>query len=340
MNTFDIDSVKLANPIEEVARELGIEVTNHRARCFCPENHKHGDRTPSLSFNPKSNSFCCRVCNDVHGDVINFVQMKLSLGFKEALKLLADRARIKPSDQPMPPRKQVSETVEKTELDSSEFQELDQTFWGLLADPTPEMNPWLDNRGGLSATAFEYGARALCRINKVVEALRSKYPLELLQRAGYFNAEGKFIFWRHRMIWVWTKDGLPVYFQGRAIGADVRPKEMCLARPIPCPFNVDCLKTCLAEVFLCEGVMDTLTLLKRGKAAVGITGANGFKDSWIPLFQGCRVKVAFDADSAGHSQGGKLLEKLRSHGIDADRIYLPENYDVNQYFQVLRQFGM
>lgn len=339
MKTYDLKAVKRANPIENVARESDIEVINHRARCFCPENHQHGDRTPSLSFDVRSNTFRCWVCKDVHGDVINLVMMKLQLSFQDAVKLLADRAGISPTDQPLPLRNHAPAILEKTGSGLGEFLELDLFFLSLLFDLTPAMCDWLDNRGDLLATALKLGTRALCGVNKVIETLLSKYPLEQLQRAGYFNAEGKFIFWRHRLIWVWTKNGLPTYFQGRTTRGDVTPKEMCLARPIPYPFNIDCLESKPEEVFICEGVVDTLTLLKNGKAAVGVAGANGFKDAWLPWFRGCRVKVAFDADAAGHSKGAELVQKFCSQGIDANRVYLPVSYDVNQYFQVLRQFG-
>jgi len=334
MALFDIEAIKQKSPIVDVARELGFEVKNNRTRCFFPQKHQHGDRTPSLSFNTRKNTFRCWVCKDVHGDVVDFVRMARGWKIRKSLEQLANRSSIRPTIQP------ASANPEKAEITPGEFLEVDQYFLGLLSDLTPAMNDWLDNRGGLARVACEYGARSLCEANKVVEALTAKYSLERLQRAGYFNAKGTFIFWRHRLIWVWKKNGLPVYFQGRIIVGDAGPKELCLARPIPSLFNVDCLQSKPAEVFICEGIVDALSLLKYGKAAVAVVGVSGFKESFIPLFQGFRVKVAFDADAAGQAKGSELVQRLRNHGIEAFRIYLPESYDVNQYFQVLRQFGM
>ncbi|MBK7092097.1 MAG: hypothetical protein IPH59_10330 [bacterium] len=109
MAMYDIEAVKQAdvNNIVKVAKDIGLDVKNNRARCFCPQNHQHGDRTPSLSFDQRSNSFRCWVCKDVHGDVIDLVMMVLGLSFPDALKFLADRAGIQPTNQPVPKKQRV-----------------------------------------------------------------------------------------------------------------------------------------------------------------------------------------------------------------------------------------
>jgi DNA primase len=339
MAVFDPKAVKQASNIVDVARELGFEMKNNRTRCFFPQNHEHGDRTPSLSLNQRSNAYHCYVCN-THGDVIDLVMKVRGLSFPDALKFLADRSGIKPTSQPLPKKQHVISEPDLSSGDVAGFAEVYKAFDGLLSDLIDPARDCLTNRGIPPEVATQYGARSLREVRRVSEELLAKYPLEQLQASGLFDRNGRLIFRRHRLIWKWMKDGVPVFFQGRALDSETRPKEMCLAHPIPYPFNVDYLRSNPAEVFICEGVVDTLTLLKYGKAAVGVVGVNGFKENWIPLFQGFRVKVAFDADAAGQSRGAELIQRLRSHGIDAARIFLPANYDVNQYFQVLRQFGM
>ena len=63
---YNLDDVKERNDIVEVARDLGMEVIQgKRAKCFHPENHRHGDRNPSISFDTRKNTFNCWVCPDI-----------------------------------------------------------------------------------------------------------------------------------------------------------------------------------------------------------------------------------------------------------------------------------
>ncbi|HLP39926.1 MAG TPA: hypothetical protein VK465_00335, partial [Fibrobacteria bacterium] len=71
MDKSEIEALKAAHPILEVARTLGLEIQHNRIRCLRPQNHAHGDRTPSVSLRPDKGSFRCWVCPDVRGDVID-----------------------------------------------------------------------------------------------------------------------------------------------------------------------------------------------------------------------------------------------------------------------------
>ena len=70
-------------PIEGVAERLGLEVRQHKA--LCPF---HNDHHPSLSFNPRRNTFRCFVC-DAHGGTIDLVMRSLHKDFKEACEWLS-----------------------------------------------------------------------------------------------------------------------------------------------------------------------------------------------------------------------------------------------------------
>jgi DNA primase len=53
----------------------------------------HDDRRPSLQVNPDRQTWKCWVC-DIGGDVFSFVMKREGCDFREALKMLADRAGI------------------------------------------------------------------------------------------------------------------------------------------------------------------------------------------------------------------------------------------------------
>ena len=90
----EIQHLKDINPIAIVAGELGLQVVKGRARCIFPENHSHGDRTPSMSINSNSGSFKCWVCDAVYGDVIKLVMLVKRCNFVDALGWLNERTPV------------------------------------------------------------------------------------------------------------------------------------------------------------------------------------------------------------------------------------------------------
>ena len=60
------------SPIVEVAVEMGLKVRNNLAVCFREQQHI-GESEPTLFFNVSRNTFLCRSCQDVGGDVIDFI---------------------------------------------------------------------------------------------------------------------------------------------------------------------------------------------------------------------------------------------------------------------------
>src|SRR6516162_4516001 len=72
----DLKRIRYDIPILAVARELGIRVLKHfPARCWRTENHQHGDRDPSLSFQIKKNRGMCFVCDDHTWSNIDLVML-------------------------------------------------------------------------------------------------------------------------------------------------------------------------------------------------------------------------------------------------------------------------
>ena len=80
---MQIQDVKQNTNIIDIALRLGLEVRSNKSRCFHPENHANGDRTPSLSFSPSRGVFKCFGCG-IGGDVFNLVQQVKACKFPEA----------------------------------------------------------------------------------------------------------------------------------------------------------------------------------------------------------------------------------------------------------------
>jgi hypothetical protein len=72
MEEQEIRRIEQANPIVEVAVEMGISVRGNLGACFRTERHAAGTE-PTLFFNVARNSFFCKTCADVGGGVVDFI---------------------------------------------------------------------------------------------------------------------------------------------------------------------------------------------------------------------------------------------------------------------------
>lgn len=465
MDKLRIEALKAANPIAEVARDLGLEVTRQRFRCPRPANHAHGDRTPSVSLSASRGSFKCWVCPDVKGDVIDLVRLVNGTGFPEAIRWLQERApgvmsaektpaaphpvaarsraTAPPSKQPPAPAAPrtsgasgrpaapgasavpgASETSGASALTASSTSstapavsslhssapsghvtgEPELRLWDtgdafenmssgngrssgsggaavpgagnhhVLPDhhrkptgpgsgdaaaedggagnedtenPAPGLKAllelaapvrgkaaaWLKSRRIFKRTWDSRGLRVVEDYRTLSDGLRRRFPMTQLQAWGLFNAAGNLRYYRHTLLLPYFDHGEPVYLQARALDPEVTPKELSLAGPIRLPYNAHLLDGTPGRLYLCEGVIDTLTLLEAGFPAVGVPGAANFKPSWVERFREKNVFVAFDADAAGEAGAAKVIALLAKSGVEAHRLRIPPGKDINDWMK-------
>lgn len=90
MEEKELKRIEQANPIVEVAVELGLKVRANLGACFRMERHLE-DEEPSLFFNVARNSFLCKTCEDVGGSVIDFICQYKCWEREKAIEWLAHR---------------------------------------------------------------------------------------------------------------------------------------------------------------------------------------------------------------------------------------------------------
>ncbi len=91
-----------------------------------------------------------------------------------------------------------------------------------------------------------------------------------------------------------------------------------------------------STVCVAEGEIDAMTLWQVGLRAVGIPGANTWKDEWRWLFRNAtRVVLCFDPDDAGVRAASRIWQSL-SVVTDVDVVRFPSDMDVND---VYRRYG-
>ena len=382
MTDEELKQFKSALSITKVAMDLGIPVARNRFHCFFPTRHAHGDRTPSVSISEERGTFRCWVCDDVRGDVISLVQFVKNCSFLEALNWLKGMygfllPGVKP---PMQNRGGVSNgaspvNVSATNLASEpnealvakvavreaaleynspepvkevvsedERKKIILAFLKMLSpvDKTPAA-AYLARRRIYKPIWDKMLLRTITDYGTLNNKLKEMYDLEVLKYVGLFNEKGNLRYYKHPLFFPYLDaKRRSFYFQARAIDSTVVPKELNLRGTVPYPYNVSALNQKPGWVYLCEGVVDTLTFLGQSIDAIGIPGVRSFKTEWIPLFKNKSVVLCLDKDEAGRS-GTEYLQSVFAQagirtvvlgeGLDCfDKMTMKEGDDINSWF--------
>ncbi len=346
----EIEQLKASLSITTVAEKLGLNVVKGRCHCFYPMRHAHGDRTPSLSFSEERGLFRCFVCPDVRGDVITLVEMLRDCSFNEAVRWLKDEFRPwmaveqgTPAPRSNSTQSAVVERPKPPEISELQRMKVVLSFLKKLdpVDETPAKN-YLIKRRIFKPVWDKMRLRYLTRYEEVSLELVKEFGLELLQRVGLFNEKGNLRYFKHRLIFPYLdSEYRSMYFQARTIERDVKQKEMNLAGKVPYPYNLQVLDGKPGWVYLCEGAIDTLTLVGRSMPAVGIPGVNSFKAEWVSYFKNKNVVICLDQDEAGRN-GTKVIQELLNASeikntvngslLLPERFRMKEGEDMNDYF--------
>jgi len=83
----DIQAAKRI-PIDEVADRLGLDRHGRMIRCWRPQNHQHGDRTPSVGIQARKNRVKCFVCDAKRLSPVDLVQNVWGIETFDALRWL------------------------------------------------------------------------------------------------------------------------------------------------------------------------------------------------------------------------------------------------------------
>lgn len=369
MTNEELKQFKASLSITAVAKALGIEVVRGRCRCFFPQRHVHGDRTPSVSISEERGTFRCWVCDDVRGDVISLVQIAKNCSFLEALHWLAEtypflipgknsgaikNISAKPysikfsQEHRSLPQKKSFELPEEPEppkelITEDERKKLILDFLKMLSpvDNTPAA-AWLARRRIHKHVWDKMLLRTITDYTAINNQLKEKYSVEVLQYAGLFNDRGNLRYYKHPLIFPYLDSSRRAfYFQSRALDRTVVPKELNLRGTVPYPYNVSALDQKVGWIYLCEGVVDTLTMLNQKIDAVGIPGVRNFKAEWISLFKNKSVVLCLDKDEAGRS-GTEYIQNLLNQagirnitigkGLENVKGVMKEGEDINEWF--------
>lgn len=91
---LDFEHIRRYISIRDVADALQLEVSGKMVRCWRPENHQHGDRTPSVGLYIRRNTARCFVCDPRSLSTIDLVMSVLGVDITSAARWIAERFEV------------------------------------------------------------------------------------------------------------------------------------------------------------------------------------------------------------------------------------------------------
>jgi DNA primase len=290
--------------VEVISQYLRLEKSGNQYKARCPF---HNERTPSFYVSPSRNSFHCFGCNE-SGDIFSFVEKIEHIEFRDALKILADRAGVTLRAQN---KQEESKLLPILKLTSEHyFKNLHNSI---------EAKKYLHDRG-VTDTLIEKFVIGFAK-----KDWRDLY--DTLKRAGFQEEdvvtsgliiktdEGKYYdrFRGRIMFPICSAGGSVIGFTGRILpqyddgntGKYVNTPETPLYHKSQVLFNYDKAKKDISEkreIVLVEGQMDVVMSVYSGVENVVAVSGTAFTEEHVRIISRLadRVVLAFDNDAAGH----------------------------------------
>ncbi len=350
------EAKRSARILDVLARyDIPTEKAGRQYKACCPF---HDDNSPSLSVDPVKNVWHCFGC-DKGGSVIDFVMLKESIPFNEAVsRLLVDGHQVKRGSAinstisirgtgkaagdpgalaaPVPATLQSKSHGVDLKLIESIIGQYEKT----LAGPDTKGLDYLKRRSLAdpeTLKTFRVGY-----VNGTLKKLLPASAVEPLQRLGILNEKGNEFFYGCVVVPVFLADGSLGEMYGRSIEGNRHLYLPGAHRGV--------LNTKAAEVFdeiiLTEAILDALSLYTIGvQNVIPCYGTGGYTaDHAETLRKTRRVFLAFDNDEAGENASRKLADRLTADGKECHRVHIPEldgkAKDLNDYTRQLRGQGM
>ncbi len=352
MKGFDgkfIDELKNKNDIIDViGKYVRLEQRGGNFWGKCPFHH---EKTASFCVNSQGQFYYCFGCHK-SGDVISFIMEIESLDFNDAVKLLAERAKIplpevRYDDEKVKEQKRKKERILSLLKDTAMFY-----VRNLRSEGADKHVAYILKRGYSSETITKFGIGASLNFSDLPRYLMEKgYTYEEMTSAGvidgkdnrYYDALGGRL-----IIPIIDAFGQVIAFGGRLLEkADFakykNTRETLAFSKSNTLYNLNNLKKLKNEkgidgVIIVEGYMDTISLVQAGfPNVVASMGTSLTKDQARILKRYTeKVYISYDGDFAGQKASIRGLEILKEEGLEVKVVAMPDGLDPDD---VVKQMG-
>jgi DNA primase len=294
MALLDLDAIKLANPLPQVASSVGLKLKSVRGELVgcCPF---HEERSPSFTIFDGGRKFHCFGCG-ASGDVLDFLSKLRGVGLREAARILTGGSLPSIHVQPIP----VKEKADRLD-EARAIWRAAQPVHGTLAET------YLRSRGihlripdSIRFSRLRYGKHGPEHPCVVAAIASADNRLIGIQRT-YLAESGR------------SKADVPKakLSLGRVSGGAIR------------------LAPAARSMMVCEGLEDGLTLMQElGRAVWVAAGAGNMPNMHFPA--GVQsVAIGGDNDDTGRREARKAADAYPERGIQARTFFPIEGKDFN-----------
>ena len=309
----------------------------------------HKEKTPSFNVNPHRQIFHCFGCHK-GGDVFTFVKEYENIGFVDAVRRLAERAKI-PLEFDQTPGEQQSRHIKDQLLQIHE--QITQRWQNaLLNEASGQIARDYLTKRGVSAEAvklFRIGAAPDAWDDTVNWAKNKGHELTLIEKAGLIlRKEGGDRFYdrfRGRLMFpICDEQGRVIGFSGRVLSGDEKTAKYVNSPETPIFikskvfFGLDKSKRALLDAgfaVVCEGQLDLIACFMGGVQNVVAPQGTAFTADHARILKRYvdEVVLCFDSDEAGQNAAVRSLDHLLASGLAIRVAVVPAPHDPDSFIK-------
>ena len=341
------EQIRAASDIVDVIGSyLPLKKAGANFTALCPF---HKEKSPSLNVNPHKQIFHCFGCHK-GGDVFTFVKEYENIGFMDAVRRLAERAKI-PLEFENTPGAQESRHLKDQLLDIHE--QLTTRWQNCLANEAAGQlaRDYLAKRG-VSADAiklFRIGAAPELWDDTVNWAKSKNFPLETVEQAGLIIKKEEtgrhYDRFRGRLMFpICDEQGRVVGFSGRVLSGDEKTAKYVNSPETPIFtkskifFGLDKSKRAILDAncaIICEGQLDLIACFTNGVQNIVAPQGTAFTDQHARIIKRyCNeVVLCFDSDNAGQNAIVRSLDHLLAAELAVRVAVVPAPHDPDSFIK-------
>ena len=316
--------------VSVVSQYVPLVKKGNRYFCCCPF---HNEKTPSMCVNTQGQFYHCFGCG-ASGDVITFVMEMESLGYVDAVKLLAERAGMElpeyKADAEYKKKKDRQDTLKELMKDAARYyqrgitEEICTRFGLGLSLGYDQLQGYLRRKGYAAADLRDCG---LATGDKLTDAFHGRVIVPIMNGMGDVIAFGGRIYRGEQDVAKYKNSTNTVLFD----------KSRCV-------YGINFVKrekrrgNGFKNLILVEGYMDVISLAAAGyfNVVAGMGTALTPQQAREIRKLTDTVYVCYDGDAAGRKAAVRNVEPLIAEGLDVRVVSLAEGLDPDD---TIRQEG-
>jgi DNA primase len=341
------EKIRAASDIVDIIGSyLPLKRAGANFTALCPF---HKEKSPSFNVNPHKQIFHCFGCHK-GGDVFTFVKEYENIGFMDAVRRLAERAKI-PLEFDQNPGEKQSRHVKDQLL---QIHEQIAMRWQncLLNEAAGKMaREYLQKRNVADEAIklFRLGAAPESWDDTVNWARSKNHELALVEKAGLIirkEETGNFYDrFRGRLIFpICDEQGRVIGFSGRVLSGDEKTAKYVNSPETPIFtkskvfFGLDKSKRAILDAgyaIICEGQLDLIACFMNGLQNIVAPQGTAFTDHHARIIKryANEVVLCFDSDNAGQNASVRALDHLLASGLAVRVAVVPAPHDPDSFIK-------